>query len=86
MEVSSHALAQHRVDFCDFNGAVFTNLTQDHLDFHITKNFLAMFIKIVIFFSFILKNFNSYHKMGHDLWTSFLSHFSCFLVLFHFTI
>ena len=36
MEVSSHALAQHRVDFCDFNGAVFTNLTQDHLDFHIT--------------------------------------------------
>lgn len=36
MEVSSHALAQHRVDYCDFNGAVFTNLTQDHLDFHIT--------------------------------------------------
>ena len=34
-----------------------------YLDFHITKNFLAMFIKIVIFFSFILKNFNSYHKM-----------------------
>ena len=38
MEVSSHALAQHRVDYCDFNGAVFTNLTQDHLDFHITMN------------------------------------------------
>jgi len=36
MEVSSHSLAQHRVDYCDFNGAVFTNLTQDHLDFHIT--------------------------------------------------
>lgn len=36
MEVSSHALAQHRVDYCDFNGAVLTNLTQDHLDFHIT--------------------------------------------------
>ena len=36
MEVSSHALAQHRVDYCDFNGAIFTNLTQDHLDFHIT--------------------------------------------------
>ena len=36
MEVSSHALAQHRVEYCDFNGAVFTNLTQDHLDFHIT--------------------------------------------------
>ena len=38
MEVSSHALTQHRVDYCDFNGAVFTNLTQDHLDFHITMN------------------------------------------------
>ena len=38
MEVSSHALAQHRVDFCEFNGAVLTNLTQDHLDFHITMN------------------------------------------------
>lgn len=36
MEVSSHALAQHRVDFTEFNGAVLTNLTQDHLDFHIT--------------------------------------------------
>lgn len=36
MEVSSHSLVQHRVDYVDFNGAVFTNLTQDHLDFHIT--------------------------------------------------
>lgn len=38
MEVSSHSLVQHRVDYCDFNGAVLTNLTQDHLDFHITMN------------------------------------------------
>lgn len=36
MEVSSHSLVQHRVDHVDFNGAVLTNLTQDHLDFHIT--------------------------------------------------
>lgn len=34
MEVSSHALALHRVDGCDFDTAVFTNLTRDHLDFH----------------------------------------------------
>jgi len=34
MEVSSHALAMGRVDGCEFDGAVFTNLTQDHLDFH----------------------------------------------------
>jgi len=34
MEVSSHALSLHRVDGCRFGAAVFTNLTQDHLDFH----------------------------------------------------
>lgn len=36
MEVSSHSLEQKRIGCCDFNGAVFTNLTQDHLDYHIT--------------------------------------------------
>lgn len=34
MEVSSHALAQHRADAVCFAVAAFTNLTQDHLDFH----------------------------------------------------
>ncbi|NEQ99786.1 MAG: UDP-N-acetylmuramoyl-L-alanyl-D-glutamate--2,6-diaminopimelate ligase [Cyanothece sp. SIO2G6] len=34
MEISSHALAQHRVLGCPFEVAVFTNLTQDHLDYH----------------------------------------------------
>lgn len=34
MEVSSHALDLGRVDEIDFDGAVFTNLTQDHLDYH----------------------------------------------------
>ncbi|MGI6264179.1 MAG: UDP-N-acetylmuramoyl-L-alanyl-D-glutamate--2,6-diaminopimelate ligase [Acutalibacteraceae bacterium] len=34
MEVSSHALDQGRVDGCRFDAAVFTNLTQDHLDYH----------------------------------------------------
>jgi UDP-N-acetylmuramoyl-L-alanyl-D-glutamate--2,6-diaminopimelate ligase len=34
MEVSSHALAQKRVDGIEFDVAVFTNLSQDHLDFH----------------------------------------------------
>jgi UDP-N-acetylmuramoyl-L-alanyl-D-glutamate--2,6-diaminopimelate ligase len=34
MEVSSHALALHRVDGIEFDVAVFTNLTQDHLDLH----------------------------------------------------
>ncbi len=34
IEVSSHALAQHRTDGMVFDVAVFTNLSQDHLDFH----------------------------------------------------
>lgn len=34
MEVSSHALVQERVRGVEFDTAVFTNLTQDHLDFH----------------------------------------------------
>jgi UDP-N-acetylmuramoyl-L-alanyl-D-glutamate--2,6-diaminopimelate ligase len=34
MEVSSHALALHRVEGMRFAAAVFTNLTRDHLDFH----------------------------------------------------
>lgn len=36
MEVSSHALALRRVEGVDFDVAVFTNLSQDHLDFHKT--------------------------------------------------
>ncbi len=38
MEVSSHALIQHRVDAIRFAVAVFTNLTQDHLDYHGTMD------------------------------------------------
>jgi UDP-N-acetylmuramoyl-L-alanyl-D-glutamate--2,6-diaminopimelate ligase len=34
MEVSSHALAQDRTSGCEYDVAVFSNLTQDHLDFH----------------------------------------------------
>jgi UDP-N-acetylmuramoyl-L-alanyl-D-glutamate--2,6-diaminopimelate ligase len=36
MEVSSHALAMDRTAGCEYDAAVFTNLTQDHLDFHRT--------------------------------------------------
>jgi UDP-N-acetylmuramoyl-L-alanyl-D-glutamate--2,6-diaminopimelate ligase len=38
MEVSSHALDQHRVEGMMFQAAVFTNLTQDHLDYHRTMD------------------------------------------------
>jgi len=36
MEVSSHAVVQHRIEGLEFTGAVFSNITHDHLDFHKT--------------------------------------------------
>lgn len=42
MEVSSHALALNRVAGCEYDVAVLTNITQDHLDFHQTfENYVA---------------------------------------------
>jgi len=38
MEVSSHALDQHRTEGCHFDIGVFTNLTRDHLDYHKTMD------------------------------------------------
>lgn len=41
MEVSSHAVAQRRIAGLNFAGAIFTNLTRDHLDYHLTvENYL----------------------------------------------
>lgn len=36
MEVSSHSIVQHRIAGLDFDGAIFTNITHDHLDYHKT--------------------------------------------------
>ncbi len=42
MEVSSHAIEQDRIAGLTFAGAVFTNITHDHLDYHVTfKNYLT---------------------------------------------
>jgi len=47
MEVSSHALKQGRTAGCEFDAAVFTNLTQDHLDYHLTwDDYLASKIRL----------------------------------------
>ena len=37
VEASSHGLALHRLDYCDFDVAVFTGLSDEHLDFHGTR-------------------------------------------------
>lgn len=47
MEVSSHALDQKRVYGLEFEAAIFTNLSQDHLDYHITiENYLQAKLKL----------------------------------------
>ena len=42
MEVSSHGLELRRVESVDFDAAVFTNLTHDHLDFHVRRKAQAV--------------------------------------------
>lgn len=54
MEVSSHAVDQKRIAGLDFTGAVFTNITHDHLDYHKTfKNYINAKKK---FFDILPKN------------------------------
>jgi UDP-N-acetylmuramoyl-L-alanyl-D-glutamate--2,6-diaminopimelate ligase len=62
LEVSSHALMQHRVDFSTFAAGVFTNLSQDHLDYHqnLDEYFQA---KSRLFFR-VLRNGTGHHGLA----------------------
>jgi UDP-N-acetylmuramoyl-L-alanyl-D-glutamate--2,6-diaminopimelate ligase len=63
MEVSSHALALDRIDGIRFEGGIFTNISQDHLDFHSTmENYVAAklrFFPLIIPTGFRLVNLDS---------------------------
>lgn len=67
VEVSSHALDQDRMSSCEFDVAVFTNLTRDHLDYHGTmENYFKAKEK---FFNEVLKNSpkkNKYAVINQD--------------------
>lgn len=64
MEVSSHALEQCRVYNLNFEAAIFTNLTQDHLDYHLTmENYLEAKKKLFKMCKIaILNSDDEYHK------------------------
>lgn len=73
-EVSSHALAQRRVDGTVFRTVVFTNLTQDHLDFHETME--EYFLAKERLFSRLLSNdgqvvINYDDEYGRRLWRDY---------------
>ncbi|CAF2712461.1 unnamed protein product [Rotaria sp. Silwood2] len=74
MEVSSHALTVDRVYGCDFNVAIFTNLTHDHLGFHKTKdNYLRA--KLSLFSEYLSKSLSTKAIINHDdpLYEQFIS-------------
>ncbi|MBF0491918.1 MAG: UDP-N-acetylmuramoyl-L-alanyl-D-glutamate--2,6-diaminopimelate ligase [Deltaproteobacteria bacterium] len=62
MEVSSHALLQHRVDEIDFDAALFTNLSPEHLDFH--KNMEDYFAAKCLLFERLLNESKKEKKYG----------------------
>jgi UDP-N-acetylmuramoyl-L-alanyl-D-glutamate--2,6-diaminopimelate ligase len=54
MEVSSHAIVQHRIEGLNFTGGIFSNLTHDHLDYH--KTFDSYLKAKKTFFDVLPKN------------------------------
>ena len=68
MEVSSHGLQQGRVSGTDFNVAVFTNLSQDHLDYHGSmQSYGAAKARLFQQFELDLAVINSDDKFGREL-------------------
>ena len=64
MEASSHGLKQNRLDGLKFSSGIFTNLSQDHLDYHKNlKNYINAKFKLLNFdeinYSCLLKRFSN---------------------------
>ena len=74
MEVSSHSLEIGRVDVLDFDYALFTNLTQDHLDYHVTmENYFQAKRKLFLKLKDINNSvFNIDDKYGKRLYDEFI--------------
>ncbi|MBW3041440.1 UDP-N-acetylmuramoyl-L-alanyl-D-glutamate--2,6-diaminopimelate ligase [Prochlorococcus marinus] len=73
MEVSSHALSQNRIAGCNFSGAIFTNLSRDHLDYHdsMESYFKA---KASLFRSHLIDDFNPRSVVNiDDKWGALLA-------------
>lgn len=63
MEISSHSLELSRVYGCDFEVGAFTNLTQDHLDFHITmENYAKAKAKLFSMCKYGIVNCDDYYS------------------------
>ncbi len=79
MEVSSHSLAQHRVAGVSFDVGVFTNLTQDHLDYHHTMQQYGQ-AKRRLFLQPGLKSavINSDDAFGQELLAEFTGSLDCY--------
>jgi len=78
MEVSSHALALHKMEGLEFETGVFTNLTQDHLDFHGTmENYAAAKAQLFAQSKFAVLNADDdytkvmLHHLGHDNYVTY---------------
>lgn len=80
MEVSSHAIAENRIAGIEFDTAIFTNLTQDHLDFHKTmENYKLTKAKLfeIVSRSGKKENKNSVINLDDPAGEEMLKHSSC---------
>jgi UDP-N-acetylmuramoyl-L-alanyl-D-glutamate--2,6-diaminopimelate ligase len=79
MEVSSHALDQGRVDAVDFDVAVFTNLSRDHLDYHADMDaYGAAKARLFALPDLRAAVLNLDDAFGDSLWAGLPTHVRCF--------